>query len=458
MSEHFSRRDMLKWMSAGAGAAAVSGGFLLVGRGADSGGQVAAPSNKRPSSKVSADSDSEPQTTDPSTPESAPPDAGEPPTAPAPDQSSRVLVVLELNGGNDGLSMFVPHGMGSYYDMRKATALAQEDVLDLDGELGLHPRLAKLHQRGLAVVEGVGSYQPDGSHFAMSDRWWSGDANGSGGYDTGMWGRLADVIGDGSAPAVAVSIGAGTHPALLSRKAGTLSLPNPDAAGYLAGAGEDDPLRRAFQRAITSYGAGPLENALGRARYSQNLASSFAGRLVDLGSSDADGDGEPDNGVAYPGSELGNSLNFASRLITSGQGVRIIHLTMGGYDTHENHPDSYAALMDELDAALDAFMRDLESRGVADRVLTMTTSEFGRRAADNGSSGLDHGTASSVALMGPINHGRFGQHPSLTDLEDDNLKATVGFDQYYATVAEGWFGVPSTELFTSPVETISGIF
>jgi uncharacterized protein (DUF1501 family) len=452
MNEQLSRRDMLKWMSAGAGAAAVSGGFVLASRPSKP-GDGASPDreNLRPDKTADTAVDSTDGSAVPATdPSPAPVATG--------DQSSRVLVVVEMNGGNDGLSMFVPHGMGAYYDLRQRTGIPADEVLDLDGELGMHPRLAALHGRGLAVVEGVGSFNPDGSHFAMSERWWAGDAQGTSAYDTGIWGRLADVIGDGSAPAVAMSIGAGTHRSMVSRKAGTLSLYGPDSAGYLAGANEDDPMRRAFQQAIAAYGAGPVENVLGRARYNQGLASGFAQRLVEMSNGDEDGDGALDTGVEYSGSELSNSMRFTARLLGSGQGVRIVHVTVGGFDTHENHVNEYPELMGDLDSSIDAFLRDIDAMGMSDRVLLMTTSEFGRRAADNGSAGLDHGAASSMALFGPVNRGRFGQHPSLTDLVDDNLVATVGFDQYYATVAEGWFGVPPSELFNDSVETIGGIF
>jgi uncharacterized protein (DUF1501 family) len=454
MSEHFSRRDMLKWMSAGAGAAAVSGGFLLTGR-SDSSSGVA---RSAPRDNVVPE---EPGGTD-----AAPPDSGPAPTlAPieAPvansDPSSRMLVVVEMNGGNDGLSTFVPYGMGNYYDLRQDTAIAQGDVLQIDSELGLHPNLRALHARGMAIVEGVGSFQPDESHFAMSDRWWAGDVRGTAEYDTGIWGRLADVIGDGSAPAVAMSIGAGAHPSLVSRSAGTLSLTDPWAAWTLAGADEGDVMRYAFQSAMAAYGKGPLDGAFGRARATGGLATKFAERLILLPGDDEDGDGVPDSGIAYPGSELGNRLRFTANLLGAGQGVRIVHLSVGGFDTHENHNAEHGALMTDINDSIEAFLQDLERLGLSDRVLVMTTSEFGRRPKPNDSAGLDHGTASSMALFGPVNRGRFGQHHSLTDFaEDDNFIATVGFDSYYATVAEGWFGVPPSELFNQPVETLDGIF
>jgi len=116
-------------------------------------------------------------------------------------------------------------------------------------------------------------------------------------------------------------------------------------------------------------------------------------------------------------------------------------LSDGSYDTHDNHRDQYTQLAGGLDEALDAFLADLARRGLADRVLVATTSEFGRRVADNGSDGLDHGAASVALLAGPVVGGLHGSLPSLTATnEDGNLTATVTMSEYYATIAEGWLG------------------
>jgi uncharacterized protein (DUF1501 family) len=147
---------------------------------------------------------------------------------------------------------------------------------------------------------------------------------------------------------------------------------------------------------------------------------------------------------------------MAARLLAADYGTRIVHVPMrSDFDTHEDHVSRHASLMDELAAALDAFHRDLDRLGISDRVLVMTTSEFGRRAGDNGSGGLDHGTASVALVTGPVTPGRYGQPPSLTELdENDNLVATVGFDSYYGSIAEGWFGVPAGDLFDTTPERL----
>jgi uncharacterized protein (DUF1501 family) len=150
---------------------------------------------------------------------------------------------------------------------------------------------------------------------------------------------------------------------------------------------------------------------------------------------------------------------MAAALVGEDNGVRIVHVPAGGdFDTHEAHLDRHHALLDDLDAGLDAFLADLHRRGIDDRVLVMTTSEFGRRARDNGSDGLDHGAASTMLLAGAVSSGLFGEAPSLTRLdEDDNLVATAGLDSYFGTIAERWLGVPASELFTPAPELIHGL-
>lgn len=434
MPASLSRREVLKWTSAGAGAAAVGGATWLVGReGAHT---------EQPAPSVPTVREGQSGTTPPPAPLPAPVVANQ-------DLSSRLLVVVELDGGNDGLSTLVPYGNGRYYDLRQRTAVAEGDVLALDDTVGLHAKLANLHRRGVAVMQGVGSAQPDGSHFEMMARWWSGDPLHANTFDTGFLGRLADAIGDPAAPAAAVSIGSGNHPALISRKVGTLAVPDAGAIGYLVGA-EDDAMREAFQRGYAAFGGAPGAAMIDLLRAVKQQSLSFAQAVGEF-------DEEDDT---YPGSALGQGLRLAAQLLATDLGVRIVHVPMNeDFDTHDDHPGRHPYLLESLDTSLEAFFTDLDNRGLADRVLVMTTSEFGRTARDNASAGLDHGTASVALLAGPVNPGLYGEHPSLDTLDDnDDLIATMGFDQYYATVAEGWFGVPAGDVLAAGATPLDGVF
>jgi uncharacterized protein (DUF1501 family) len=442
MSNPISRRELLKWVSAGTGAAVVGGGTWALGR-----------YDNSPNAQVGASGAN--TLANPTTTADTVPTADEVTEAPAPTPSApgdRMLVVIELGGGNDGMSTVVPYGFGEYYDLRQRTAIGEADLLPINDQFAFHSKLANINRRGAAVFQGVGTPEPDGSHFEMMARWWNGSPTRGGAFDTGFLGRLADAIGDPSAAAAAVSIGSGSHPSLISRKAGTLSIPNAYSFRYLVGAGDDDPFRQAFQRGYLDFGQGQSAN-----RYAETLRQ-LKSQSVDF----ANGFGEfdPDSASDYPGTELGRGLRLAAHMLATDNGVRIVHVPMNeDFDTHDGHAGRHPQLLESLDLAVEAFLADIEARGMADRVLVMTTSEFGRTARDNASGGLDHGTASMAMLLGPVNGGLFGEHPSLSSLDDnDNLIATMLFDQYYATVAEGWFGVPASDVLSSGATPLDGVF
>ncbi len=361
----------------------------------------------------------------------------------------RRLVIIEMDGGNDGLSTLVPYGMTGYKDVRSRVAIDPKELLALNDQMGLIKTLAPLQTRGLAVVQGIGTPNPDGSHFAMMDRWWTGDVRGEAKLNTGFLGRLADAIGDPSARAVALSIGSGSHPALRSEKAATLSIPRADIGNALAGAKADDVTRHAFQQALAEMAAEADGEPVGlaMARHGNRDAVRFAKTLQEL---------PEDKSEGYPGGTLSDGLQLAARLLHADSAIRITHVPMGAdFDTHTDNPGRHPSLMENLAKSIDAFMADLERRGIADQVLIATTSEFGRTVKDNGSNGLDHGTASCALLLGPVKAGLHGEHPSLTKLDGDGqLIATVGFDQYYATIAETWFGVPASDVLPGTVKPL----
>jgi uncharacterized protein (DUF1501 family) len=373
------------------------------------------------------------------------------PTKAAPIEKRR-LVVIEMDGGNDGMSTLVPYGAGAYKDLRKRTAIDPKQIVRIDDTYGVHEAMKKAHTAGLAYVMGVGSSKPDGSHFAMMERWWRGDVSGTGALDTGFLGRLADAIGDPTARAVALSIGSGSHPMLLSRKAPTLSIPRADIGNTLVGAKSDDEVRYAFQQSLITLGRGDGNDVAAAARRSMTDALRFAQTLAELPE-------DKNDNTAYPGGTLSDGLRLSARLMAKDEGIRIIHVPMGAdFDTHNDHVGRLPGLLTSFSDSLAAFLADLSARGMREEVLVMTTSEFGRTAKDNSNNGLDHGTASVTMLAGPVNPGLYGEYSSLTKLdENEDLIATMGFDQYYATVAESWFGVPASEVLPGKVSPIPGI-
>jgi len=146
------------------------------------------------------------------------------------------------------------------------------------------------------------------------------------------------------------------------------------------------------------------------------------------------------------GRQLGRQLFMAAELIKADVGVKVIHAQLGGFDTHDGHGYKHNALMEQLSASIKGFNQMLVDARIADRVLVATTSEFGRRVAENGS-GFDHGAASSMLLVGPIKAGRLGDPSPLGDLDSNgNLRTTIGFDRYLATLAQGWLGVDASSV------------
>lgn len=436
MAAPLSRRDLLKWFSAGAGAATVGSAAWLIGR-----DDSAAPR--------SGDDDAAAPTGNGSATKARPSPRTGTTASPA---DRRVLVVVDMPGGSDGMSMVVPYGLTGYYDLRPTTAVPAEEVLDIDGELGYHPRLEGIRQRGAATILGVGATETDGSHFEMQARWWEGSPNRTGAFPTGFLGRLADVIADPDVPVTAMAVGAGAHPSMIAARASTLTVPNAQAAGYLTGAASDDVLLQRFQAGYRAFGPGA--GSVFEMRR-QEIAARAVAFAEATGTYSTD-----DNPFGYGDDQLGGGLRMAAHLFAQDLGLRIVHISMDGdFDTHEGHPWRHDENMAALDRSVAAFFRDLDARGLSDRVLLATSTEFGRTAEENGSAGLDHGWANNHLLMGPVNTGRFGEHPKLAGVDEQGggFAHTVGLDSYLATIAEGWFGVSAGEVLEGNPAPLAGV-
>ncbi|MHB8400118.1 MAG: DUF1501 domain-containing protein [Candidatus Limnocylindrales bacterium] len=377
------------------------------------------------------------------------PSFGTAPAVRAADVSVRRLVVIDMAGGNDGVSMVPPIGNPLYAKLRPRTSLDPATVLPLTAQVALHPSFTRLHGRGLAIVQGVGVPTPDLSHFEMLRRWYAGDMDSTTDTLTGFLGRLCDAIGDASAAAVGVSLGYGPTPALVSAKVSTVSMDPYGSGGFPAPHQLDAAaVWTTAWKSMAEYGpTDPVPFCSAR------KGAAYALRFSDVAK------GFPAADPGFPTTELGAQLSLAARVLAQDNGVRVVHVPfLGDFDTHQDHLVRHAALMTQLDDGLDAFLTDLERRGIADRVLVATTSEFGRRMPDNASDGLDHGAASFALFSGPVIPGLYGAYPRLDALDRNNdLVAQVTMAQYYATIAEGWFGVPATDVVAGSPTPLTGI-
>ena len=371
------------------------------------------------------------------------------------DVANRTLVVVELQGGNDGLATLVPRDSGVLYDRRGNLHIPDEELLDFTDDFGWNPNLAGLSGNGIAAVVGLGATdRPNGSHFEMEQRWWSGKSSGEDLPFTGFFGRLCDQLVTDQ-PVTGISIGSNGSPALRSEHAVTIGLNDIDAGWFLHS-------EEAF--------FANMRRAIGQMASSQDIASGLTGeanlkRMVAAREGLADtlafggSLGEVDQervDQLYPRTDLGGMFGTASELIRQEAGIRVIHLTHDGFDTHSDQRGTHNNLLEQLGDAMGVFLSDIDDAGYGDSTLVCTTSEFGRRVEQN-QNGTDHGQAGMAILSGPVNPGVHGEAPSLTNLDDGNLIATVDFEQYYSTIAEQWFGIPSSEVLESGAAPIEGL-
>jgi uncharacterized protein (DUF1501 family) len=374
-----------------------------------------------------------------------------PAAAPAP-AADRVLVIVQLAGGNDGLNTVVPYQQGAYYDMRPTIAVAQKDVLPLPEGVGLNPALTGLHdlyrQQQVAIVQGVGYPNPNLSHFRSMQIWETAQPAQNG--RTGWLGRYLDGVQQ-SSPLEAVAVGSAVPLAMQ----GTRSIP-PAIEAVSAFDLRTDPRfpddRTALLNALAAMYAGapaePATFALVRGASVDAYASAAAVQRAAAGYRPA---------VAYPATPLGRQLELVGQLIAGGLPTRIYYTVLGGFDDHANEHTGYAHLLQQLGDAVAAFFADLRGHGQDGRVTLMTWSEFGRRARENASGGTDHGTAAPLFLVGPaVKGGLYGEAPSVTDLDaDGNLKYDVDFRQVYATVLQQWLAADAEAILGGGFSTLN---
>jgi len=359
-------------------------------------------------------------------------------------KKGRTVVFVELAGGNDGIGTVIPYTDPNYRRLRPTLAI--DTPLDLDGSVGLHPGLAKLADRyragRVAIVEGIGYPNNDLSHFASLSNWWSGTPGHA--SSTGWLGRYLDQTVGFSDPLAGVVIGPGPSPALLGERSFATSISDatglqPAAPAWITNPGTlpETWSELAPRRADRSTLLGQVQAAVGltsdaRAELTRTLTAAPATGGDDTSAAAAYGDG---TAVA--------SLDLAARLVAAKEPPKVVYVTnLGDYDTHQGQAARQQALHEDLDGGLERFFTSVEAAGVADKVIVVTLSEFGRRAQENGS-GTDHGAASAHFIIGSkVKGGRYGQPTTLGALDSrGNLPMAVDFRQVYATALEGWLGV-----------------
>lgn len=384
------------------------------------------------------------------------------PVQPTTGQDGRILVVLQLAGGNDGLNTVVPYADDAYHRARPRLGIGQKEVLRIDDHIGFNPLLENFHrllgEGQLGVVQGVGYPNPNRSHFRSTEIWATAtDADRTARH--GWLGRYFDAACSGEESSAGVALAGQTPQAFHGPGSHTISFKDPHQFRFEAG-GAADP--EALEEMVAQFGGasgspggegesgstigmlagggmsgggeGDVLDFLRRTSLDAQVASEEVERLAA-----AAGGGD------YPASRLARDLRFVARMIEGGMPTRVYYVSQGGFDTHANQQPTHQRLMTELDGAIGAFVKDLGAQGNLDRVLLMTFSEFGRRVTENGGGGTDHGAAAPLFLVGGATRpGIHGKHPSLTDLNRGDLIHSVDFRSVYATVLEEWLGTNSS--------------
>jgi uncharacterized protein (DUF1501 family) len=391
---------------------------------------------------------------------------GNPPSGASRREAEKILVVLQLAGGNDGLNTVIPYRDDGYYQARPRLSIARETALRLTDDIGLHPAasgLKQLHDDGLlAIVQGVGYPNPNRSHFVSTDIWASGDPTGR--QHDGWLGRYFDCTCKGNDPVEprrGIAITQETPLAMQGRKFSPVTFGQPEELAWRP-AGNDDSRQAAFDELNDANGKGAsssvrtAKTALNYLRRAALDARASADEIQDaIGSSRKSsrrgrGFGRRQGGDR--GGPLTAQLEMVRRMIGAGLPTKVYYVSYGGFDTHAGQLNRHQRLIDDLATSLQTFTTGLKSDGLLDRVLLMTFSEFGRRVAENGSQGTDHGAAAPLFLIGgSVKPGLHGKHPSLRaeELDQGDLRWSVDFRSIYGTVLKDW-------LDTDPQRIISG--
>jgi uncharacterized protein (DUF1501 family) len=369
-----------------------------------------------------------------------------------PGGTDRVLVVINFQGGNDGLNTVVPFGMPDYYRYRPSLGVPQNDVLRIDDTFGLNPVLApfkKMYDGGnVAIVHGVGYPDPDHSHFRSTEIWQT--AHPKGYESTGWIGRYLD---DASLPknnlfnAVALS---NVLPEIMMSK--TTDVPAVDALRtYGLRSDKTTGNKEAFHEFVRDTTVPFRSPFLAKVAEIEDHAQRGAEELPKLVAG-------YQTQATYPATPLGRSMALAAQIIGSKLGTRVLYLNHGSFDTHVTQKQTQERLLGDFANSIAAFYQDLAAHGNDKRVLTMTFSEFGRRVPENASRGTDHGEAAPVFMIGGgVKGGLYGQHPNLGQLNAGNLAFTTDFRQVYATVLERWLGRPSAAIVGGSFSTLPAL-
>jgi uncharacterized protein (DUF1501 family) len=363
-------------------------------------------------------------------------------TAEAAIGKGKILVMVQLSGGNDALNTLVPYTNGAYYNARPTLAIGKKDLLTLNGDVGFNPALKpwmKLWDTGeIGLIQGVGYPNPNRSHFESMAIWHTADPKAR---DSEGWiGKIAEKYGD---PFCATNFGNTTPAALRGADIILPSIASIDRFQLKI----NNEAKPAFDLMLSEQLEGRAETMRGATKQ----------MLSDMDKVQK-GVSKYKSGAAYPEDKFAQSMRDVARMIAADVGPRVFYTSLGGFDTHAGQPEDHPELLNTLSSAVTAFRADLEAQGRADDVVVLVFSEFGRRLAENASAGTDHGKAGLMFAIGKgVKGGLYGAQPDLEKLDDGDPVMTTDFRQVYATALDKWLNIPSRDILGSSFNAIGFI-
>jgi uncharacterized protein (DUF1501 family) len=362
---------------------------------------------------------------------------------------NKVVVIIQLSGGNDGLNTIIPFRNDLYYRSRPRLGIQLKDALRLTDEAGLHPSLQvfkELYDEGsLGIINSVGYPNPDKSHFRSMDIWHTA-SNSTEYWNTGWLGRYLDAQCSGC-----------THPVQAVELDDVLSLAL--KGDQYKGMAFQDP-RRLYQSSQDRFYKRLLQEQQGHVHdeTAAYLYKTMAETISSAGYIYEQSRIRP-SAATYPATGLGRGLKTIASLIFSEIQTKVYYISLGSFDTHINQSFQQKRLFTELNDAVGSFVKDLKSHNRFDDVLLFTFSEFGRRVAQNASGGTDHGKANNMFFVGGglKEKGLLNPLPDLQHLDDGDLPYQLDFRQVYATVLHRWLGVDAEQILKQRFEHLSFI-
>ena len=356
-----------------------------------------------------------------------------------------VLVVLQLTGGNDYFNTVIPYTDPLYRDNRPAVGIPEDQILHLEGEIGLHPSMGPIkdlyNQGKVAIIHGVGYANSPRSHFRSMDIWHTCEPDKLG--TEGWLGRAIREIDPNKENVVTtVSFGPSLFRALALPGVPVACVDNLDDYGFLPGISEEQQRAKILDRFARLYspaiGTGPVMDYLGQTGLDSLKGADILKVAPERYSSS----------VEYPDSSIARKLRGIAQIHLANLGTRVLYCDHGSFDSHANQTGMLANLWTDVSEAVESFFDDLREHDASDNVIMFLFSEFGRRVHDNGS-GTDHGAAGAAFAIGdPVKGGQYSEYPSRKpeDLQQGDLVPNIDFRSVYSTILEDWMGLDANPI------------